>query len=133
MSIKWTDNLSVGVEAIDSQHKVWFEKANNLFEAGRKGQAKEYISEMLDFLDEYTKLHFSDEEKYMLEINYPEYDVQKKLHDGFIAELAKLKESFNESGGNVAVIVKANKMVVNWLTNHILQQDKKIGEYAKNL
>ncbi|MFY9174819.1 MAG: bacteriohemerythrin [Peptococcia bacterium] len=133
MSIKWTDNLSVGVEAIDSQHKVWFEKANNLFEAGRKGQAKEYISEMLDFLDEYTKLHFSDEEKYMLEINYPEYDVQKKLHDGFIAELAKLKESFNESGGNVAVIVKANKMVVNWLTNHILQQDKKIGEYAKTL
>jgi len=133
MAIQWTENLSVGVDSIDQQHKIWFEKANQLFEAGRKGQAKEYISEMLDFLDEYTKMHFKDEEKYMLEINYPEYDEQKRAHDGFIEQLAKLKESYSQSGGNVAVIVNANQMVVKWLTNHILQLDKKIGTYARTL
>ena len=129
----WTESLSVGVAAIDEQHKVWFEKANQLFEAGQKGQARAFIAQMLDFLDDYTKQHFRDEEKYMLEINYPEYDRQKQLHDGFIKELEKLKKSYEESGGNITVIVSANKMVVGWLTNHILKEDKKIGIYAKSL
>jgi hemerythrin len=88
---------------------------------------------MLDFLDEYTKKHFHDEEKYMLSIHYPEYDTQKKLHTDFIAELAKLKTDYRESGGNIAVIINANQMVVNWLIGHISSQDKKIGQYVKTL
>ncbi|MEM1485113.1 bacteriohemerythrin [Oscillospiraceae bacterium PP1C4] len=133
MAMGWTDDLSVGIEMIDQQHKTWFKKADQLFEAGKSGKAKEFISQMLDFLDEYTKQHFRDEENYMLKIGYPEYDVQKKLHTGFIAELAKLKKEFEASGGNIVVIINANQMVVNWLVNHISMQDKKIGAYAKNL
>ncbi|NMB96726.1 MAG: hemerythrin, partial [Clostridiaceae bacterium] len=62
MAIIWTPNLSVGVQHIDDQHKIWFEKANELFEAGKERRAKEYIDTMLRFLDEYTKEHFRDEE-----------------------------------------------------------------------
>ena len=81
----WTPNLSVGVSHIDEQHKTWFEHAEKLFEAGKNKQAKEYIGELLEFLDSYTKRHFSDEERYMRSINYPGYDEQKKAHDNFIA------------------------------------------------
>ena len=84
MAIAWTPDLSVGVENIDEQHKIWFEKANELFEAGKQQRAKEYINTMIDFLDEYTKKHFSDEESYMEEIGYPELDAQKKAHASFI-------------------------------------------------
>jgi len=133
MAIKWTTDLSVGVDHIDEQHQVWFEKANELFEAGKQQRAKEYINQMIDFLDEYTKYHFSDEEKYMAEIGYPELDAQKKAHASFINDLAKLKKDYNEGGGNLLVIINANKMIINWLTNHIKTMDKKIGEYAKNL
>ena len=133
MAIKWTPNLSVGVDHIDEQHQVWFEKANELFEAGKQQRAKEYINQMIDFLDEYTKYHFSDEEKYMAEIGYPELDAQKKAHASFINDLVKLKKDYNEGGGNLLVIINANKMIINWLTNHIKTMDKKIGEYAKNL
>ncbi|HOQ16768.1 MAG: hemerythrin family protein [Epulopiscium sp.] len=133
MAIKWTPDLSVGVDHIDEQHQVWFEKANELFEAGKQQRAKEYINQMIDFLDEYTKYHFSDEEKYMAEIGYPELDAQKKAHASFINDLAKLKKDYNEGGGNLLVIINANKMIINWLTNHIKTMDKKIGEYAKNL
>lgn len=133
MSIKWTPNLSVGVSHIDDQHKVWFEKANSLFEAGKQQRAKEYISQMLDFLDEYTKQHFRDEEAYMEKIRYPEIDAQKRAHANFINDLAKLKSDYNKSGGNLLVILNANKMVINWLTNHIRTMDKKIGDYAKTL
>ena len=61
MAIEWTPKLSVGIDLIDGQHKIWFDKANQLFEAGQNGRAKEYILQMFDFLDEYTKQHFADE------------------------------------------------------------------------
>lgn len=128
----WTPNLSVGVEIIDEQHKVWFEHAEKLFEAGRNRQASGYIGELLDFLDSYTKKHFADEEKYMLSINYPGYGEQKKVHTDFIAQLAKLRTDYNASGGNLLVIMDANQLIIGWLTKHISSMDKKIGEYAKN-
>jgi hemerythrin len=133
MAVEWTPNLSVGVKHIDDQHIIWFKKANELFEAGRERRAKEYINTMLDFLDDYTKQHFRDEEAYMEEIHYPELDAQKKAHAIFIDNLAKLKKEYNETDGNILVILNANKMVLDWLTNHIRSMDKKIGEYVKTL
>lgn len=127
----WTPNLSVGVKMIDDQHKMWFEKAEKLFEAGKNHQAKEYIGELLTFLDDYTKKHFADEEKYMLSIHYPEYEAQKKAHTAFIAELAKLRDDFKTSGGSLLVILNADQMVVDWLTKHISNMDKKIGDFAR--
>lgn len=133
MAIVWTPDLSVGVKHIDDQHKVWFEKANDLFEAGKERRAKEYINTMLNFLDEYTKQHFKDEEAYMEQIKYPELEAQKRAHAKFVDDLAKLKSEYDSSGGNIMVIINANKMVINWLTNHIISMDKKIGDYVKNL
>ncbi len=130
MAIEWTSNLSVGVDFIDDQHKIWFQKADQLFTAGQKGQAKEFILQMFDFLDEYTKIHFRDEEKYMTSIQYPGIDEQQRMHAGFIDELARLRKDFTESGGNILLIINANKMIINWLTKHISTADKKIGEYA---
>ncbi len=133
MSIVWTPDLSVGVKHIDDQHKIWFEKANSLFQAGKERRAKDYINTMLDFLDEYTKQHFKDEEAYMEEIGYPEIEAQKRAHASFINELSKLKSDYNKAGGNLLVILNANKMIIDWLTNHIRIMDKKIGDYAKTL
>lgn len=129
----WTPNLAVGVELIDNEHKKLFEMADQLFEAGKNLKAKEFIAELLGFLDDYTKKHFSDEENYMLKIGYPEYPLQKKMHDEFILQLGQLKKEYQESGGNVVLIINANQMILNWLINHISILDKKIGEYAKKL
>ena len=127
----WTPDLSVGVELIDDQHKQWFEKAEKLFEAGKNHQAKEYIGELLVFLDDYTKKHFSDEENYMLRIHYPGYGEQRKAHAAFIRQLAKLRSDYAASGGNILVILNANQLVVNWLTQHISNMDKKIGRFVR--
>jgi len=127
----WTPNLSVGVEQIDDQHKLLFEKAEKLFEAGKNKQAKEYIGELLDFLESYTQKHFADEEKYMLSIHYPQYGEQKAAHTAFIAQLHKLRSDYTTSGSNILVVLNANQMIVDWLTKHISSMDKKIGEFAK--
>ena len=133
MAILWTPNLSVGVTNIDAQHKKLFEKADQLFEAGKAGKSKDFIGQMLDFLGDYTQQHFRDEEAYMTSIRYPELATQKAAHKNFIAEITKLKKEYQTSGGNISLIINANQMVVEWLTKHISGLDKKIGVYAKTL
>lgn len=132
MAINWTPDLSVGHEHIDSQHKMLFEKVNELFEAGKNRRSQEVIAGMLDFLDDYAKQHFKDEEAYMKEINYPDLDKQRDAHEKFVEEIAKLKKEYQESGGNILLIINANKFIVDWLTKHISNMDKKIGIYAKD-
>lgn len=132
MALLWTKNLEVGVDLIDTQHKKWFEKADQLFEAGKSGKSKEYIIQMFNFLDEYTKTHFKDEENYMTKINYPELALQKQMHQGFIKKLAELRKDYETAGANITVIISANQFILEWLTKHISSADKKIGEYVKS-
>ena len=129
----WTTALSVGVSQIDDQHKTLFEKAEKLFEAGKNNQAKEYVGELLAFLEDYTKKHFADEERYMLSIGYPGLDEQKRAHIGFVMQLAKIRSDYAASGGNIMVITSANQLMLQWLTRHISDMDKKIGQYAKSI
>lgn len=131
MALLWTKNLEVGVDLIDTQHKKWFEKADQLFEAGKSGKSKEYIIQMFDFLDDYTRTHFKDEEKYMTSINYPELALQKQMHEGFIKKLAELRKEYETAGANLSVILNANQFILDWLTKHISNADKKIGEFAR--
>ncbi len=130
MAIEWTNDLSVGVSSIDAQHQQLFKMADELFEAGKNGKSKEKIGDLLGFLDRYTKQHFKDEEAYMKSINYPGLAEQEKAHQAFVNELTKLKGEFDKSGGNIAVIIGANQMVVDWLTKHISGMDKKIGAHS---
>lgn len=131
MALLWTKNLEVGVPLIDEQHKKWFEKADQLFEAGKSGKSKEYIVQMFDFLDDYTKTHFRDEENYMLSIKYPEYNLQKQMHEGFIKKLAELRKEYETAGVNIKVIIDSNQFILDWLTKHISNADKKIGEFVR--
>ena len=130
MAIEWTNDLSVGVSSIDAQHQQLFKMADELFEAGKNGKSKEKIGDLLGFLDRYTKQHFKDEEAYMKSINYPGLAEQEKAHQAFVNELTKLKGEFDKSGGNIAVIIGANQIVVEWLTKHISGMDKKIGAHS---
>jgi hemerythrin len=50
----------------------------NCLKQEKEGRTKEYINQMLYFLDEYTKQHFRDEEAYMEKIGYPGLDDQKE-------------------------------------------------------
>ncbi len=129
--MRWSSDLEIGIKLIDEQHKTWFARAEQLFEAGKERRAKEVIGELLEFLDQYTKKHFADEEQYMLSINYPGYEAQKKAHESFIERLAQLRRDYEESGGSVTVIINSNKFVIDWLIGHISRMDRKIADYVR--
>ena len=129
----WTQDLSVGVDLIDSQHKKMFQMAEELFRAEKSHKEKAFLYELFGFLDDYVKAHFANEERYMREIGYPGIDRQKLEHAEFARQLKILKKEFDLSGGDIVLIINTNHIMLDWLSEHISKLDKKIGEYVKSL
>jgi len=133
MTIEWTQDLSVGVDIIDEQHKELFHKINVLLEACQAGKGKQAIAEVIQFLEDYVIAHFQMEEQCMLANEYPYYSAHKELHAKFMEDFCDLKEKFRSQGANLALLSLTNRVVVEWLVNHIGKVDKALGEFLRPL
>lgn len=58
MSLQWRDQLSVGNDLIDSDHKYLIEIINRA-EASLKAKNRRELAEALDSLDQYYRVHFA--------------------------------------------------------------------------
>lgn len=131
MSIIWTEDLSTGVETIDDQHKELFKRIDNLLDSCRLGKGKVEVKKMIQFLDDYVTIHFSEEEKYMQKYAYPEYDRHKGQHLEFTGNFMMLKNQLDNEGPGVHIVVATNQIVVDWLKNHIRKVDRALGSFLK--
>ena len=136
MALKWTDELAVGVETIDNQHKSIFAMANNLFDAMEEGRGKEEVGETIAFLRKYITEHFRDEEELMVNHNYAGYSEQRKEHKQFIKDYSALENEVETKGISSHFVVQTQLFLAKWFVNHINKSDKALGAYlkaAKNL
>jgi hemerythrin len=70
--VSWSDELSVGIEEIDDQHKQFIDMINELHVAMKSGKAASTLPIILTKLSDYAVFHFSYEEKVLQSYNYPE-------------------------------------------------------------
>lgn len=129
--IEWDDSLSIGVDLIDEQHKMLIKRLNDLSKAIEETQGEGGVVQTLDFLVEYTDFHFSAEEKYMAEHDYPGLEYQKKLHGEFKASLKNMVDDYEYEGVTRALTTSVNVFLHNWLINHIKGVDHKLGEFLQ--
>jgi hemerythrin len=127
--LAWTDDLSVGVEAIDEQHKEIFRRVNKLMSAARGGAGRVEVGATLEFLSEYVIEHFTAEESLMRDAAYPERGAHHAQHEAFKKDAAKLKAAFDGSGATVSLVIDANRRLCDWLTNHIRKSDRALAAY----
>ena len=126
----FTSALSVGYNAIDEQHIRWIELINAVYKSLESGSSKEKLGMVLKDLVDYTVWHFGFENKMMTEYNYPEKDSHMKLHRDFIAEIKKLEERYNS--GEDIMGVNVLEFLKNWLSDHIMKIDTKLGAYLES-
>jgi len=125
----WDDSYLLGNELVDTQHRQLFDLVNTLVSSCADGSDTEKVKKTLDFLVNYTVQHFNDEEALQIKCNYPDYKRHKQLHEDFKPVVAELVQRFNECDSSDQLRIDIKTIVVKWLANHILNEDKKIGEY----
>jgi len=96
MILEWHDNLSVGIEKIDDQHKSMFDKLNEFFSSCGEGKCQEEVVNVLNFLDSYVAEHFYDEEQLQKKYNYSDYEQHKTEHDNLIQGVKTLKAGIDK-------------------------------------
>jgi len=132
VEIVWTDDLSVGINLIDEQHKMLIKRLSELSDAVQCNKAVAEIMKTLDFLVEYTDFHFSTEEKHMTELQYPGYEFHKGEHEQFKGSVKNLIDDFEEEGATRALSTSINVFLLNWLVNHIKSVDVEFGRFLKD-
>jgi hemerythrin len=132
MAITWSDKLATGNSNIDNQHQELFRRFDILLAACNQRKAKEEIHNLLLFLGDYVKTHFSMEEALQKKHDFPGYPDHKKEHDGFILELQKLEEEFQLEGASCPLIIQTNQTMIDWLINHINKRDKEMAIFLRS-
>ncbi len=144
--IVWKDDLATGLSLIDRQHKEFFRLVNKLldssvsigFSADAKAKTPVFLNKedkpkiIIDsfvFLKYYILEHFAVEESAMMEYKYPYYPVHKARHIYFRNEIDRLELSLKANVPPHEVAIKLNYLIVNWFTNHIKTEDKKLCKY----
>ena len=133
--MEWTEKLATGITTIDSQHRELFRRINNLVAAIKQNRCKSEIDGTIRFLEDYARIHFSEEEKHMRQTSYGGLDQQKRDHARYLASLAELKQQASQprvQGSSYDLSATTNQVVVDWIVDHILTLDMKFGEYLRS-
>ena len=132
--MEWTEKLATGIRTIDSQHRELFKRINDLVTAIKQKRCQSEIDDVIKFLDDYARVHFSEEEKHMRETNYTGLDQQHQDHGRYLDALAELKKQASLPrirGVSYDLSTTTNQVVVDWIVDHIMNLDMKFGEYLK--
>ena len=129
----WKEELSVGIEQIDAEHKELIRAVNELFDACMHGKGRAKIAETVKFVEDYTIKHFTDEENIQKQYRYPGLPAHRELHQSFVNDLKKYKQQLEDEGPTVQLVATFNTFVSTWLIKHIRIEDKKIGIHIRSL
>lgn len=131
MAIQWDESLVLGLDEIDAQHKSIFEHFEKLSEAAQQGKSKEVIEELSAFLFDYAHVHFTTEDKIMVEYKYPKLEVQRHEHGEFTRNANELKKRLELDGATREIAIDATGKLFKWIIQHIKKHDKEMVEYVK--
>lgn len=127
----WNDNLSVGVNMIDTDHKQLIALINTLFDGVKDGKGKDAVGDVLDGLIAYTVEHFDREEKYFASTAYPLASDHKAQHEQLKAQVLEIQSKF-KAGNSATLTLDTMNFLKSWLINHIQGTDQKLGAHLKS-
>ena len=119
--IRWKEDLTVGINSIDDQHKELFRLINAFYNSIINKSNKEGVSQVIKDLEDYIIVHFNAEETLMRASNYTGYASHKAEHEKFIETVANYRKRHDE--GRLLLSLEVTNFIKNWITDHIMKTD----------
>jgi hemerythrin-like metal-binding protein len=125
----WTEELSVGNTALDREHERLLEQVNILVNAIVAQNDPAVIQSVIEFLNTYITDHFSHEERYMMDNDYPDVEAHIALHREFTRQYDELKQKILLHGSSEDLLLDAENKLARWWVEHIGVEDKKYAAF----
>jgi len=126
----WKEQYSINIKLIDDQHQVLVGLVNKLYDSMIIGKGKDVLGYILDELMMYTKYHFTTEEQYFQEYNYPEMHLHKLQHQELIAKTEELQAKYKL--GETVLTLEVMNFLKDWIFEHINCSDKRFGSFVNS-
>jgi hemerythrin-like metal-binding protein len=127
----WNNSFSVGVTSLDQQHTGLFAMVNELNAAMAEGRARKIVGQLLGKLVRYTQEHFAYEERLMEAANYPGLQAHRAQHADLARQVGEFMDRYKHGDSEVAA--ELLRFLGNWLTTHILHEDKEYGPWIARM
>ncbi|MGE4352099.1 MAG: bacteriohemerythrin [Bdellovibrionales bacterium] len=127
---EWNEEFSIEISSLDEEHKIFLGHINALYEAIHFGTASHVLIPLIDDLVTYSIGHFAHEEEYMFATHYPDFEAHKKAHEELRNKLVALQFK-GENQPSPSVFNETFLFLKTWLTNHVLNTDKKMALYLR--
>lgn len=121
--LEWSEKMSVGVEALDTDHKKLLALVNDLHAIVRKKGDPRVISRIIRDLVAYADYHFQAEEQLLRLCRYPDFEQHKQSHDNLRKQVEDLEARYGENPERAGI--KIFDFLSDWLMRHILGDDMK--------
>lgn len=134
MTIVWRDQLSVGHDGIDEDHKQLVNLVNG-FEWATAGQIQmDILERILDDLEDFSQEHFEREERAQISVRFPFYESHKQAHIEQIDQLREVRQrlaSLNPDDREALrpAIAGIVAFLRGWLIDHIVEADMQMKGY----
>lgn len=127
----WKKSYEIKVSEIDMQHRRLVTLINELSDAMMVKQGHRAVPHVLEELVEYVQLHFTTEEQLMREMAFPEVDEHCREHLNFTNKVLALRKKYSQD--HMLDSSEVLNFLCDWLRNHIIVNDKEIGEYMRRV
>lgn len=127
---QWTNEMSIGVDAIDADHQILFSMLNRTRAMSEKGGDPDVFGSVLADLYVYTTYHFEREEAVMEACGYPDMESHRQAHSALKEKVHQLlsEPSFE---GNTDLLAALLNFLENWLAGHIMGMDKRFEPWGQ--
>lgn len=118
----WGPKLQIGITEIDSHHQKLVALINRLYRAMKQKKGSSVINSILDELVDYTRFHFSFEERQFRAFEYPARTDHERIHKKLVGQIEDFQRQI--AAGKAGVTMDLMNFLMEWLQNHILKVDK---------
>lgn len=117
--LAWRNDLDIGIDVIDGQHRRIVEYINQLHDA-RQRRDKAAVGDVIDATVDYTLSHLEFEETLMEDAEYEFARAHKRVHELFVKRVAEFQRRF-KAGEDVSD--ELHNLLARWLFSHIRKED----------
>jgi hemerythrin len=125
--IEWKDEFSVGVPAVDVEHRELIDLINDLHTLMQKNANHDQVVSSLGEIFAQISAHFALEEKFMRDAHYGGYPEHKEDHESLLDEIRDIMDRVEDDGSYEEE--RLSSELERWFTEHFRTHDARLHRH----
>lgn len=131
----WKSEYNIGSYKVDVEHQSLFNLAKKALQVrtmeNDEAELKE-LKSIIESLYKYVGEHFKNEEKYMVEIKFPELKRHQEVHKDMLVQLYNFTQAIHDLKID-EIELQLYKFIEDYFIHHIVDEDMQIGLWVNSL